>query len=751
MKKNDVLKNFVLYPVYLLVFCALNKVYADVPFSCAIYASILPATGNVVGTTICFIASFLVYRDFSTLFLATVFAFVYVVIYLIYLKRKRKIGVESMLFVFLGLLAYVFYFKGGFSIEKLVYTSIIAVFSVCTTCAVSALKYKKLSRNTNVYEAVSCALTYVFISIGLINLFGMQTYKPLSLLLFVLVSRYYKNELSGYLSMIAALPLVVVTKSHVFLTVYAIFALTFTAVKSNPPIIISSALIACELILGVVFRFYGEYLYVDAIPTITAFIICGIIPTSVFDTLSQKYNFSAEDTLIRSVINKNRADTASRLYEISNVFYKMQDAFLNLKKCSENVDEIIDKMVDEVIFNTCSNCQLKNRCINKNAPKRDLVEKIVRIGVSKGKVSIVDLPRDFTNVCLFPNSAIFEVNRLIGAYYDYLRSAEGSDKSKEILSLQSAGVAEVLKNLAFTLSKTSTENEKEEKRILKVLSKHGFKCEAALCYGEGNDTEIALFAKSESLDKHDAAKILSKAYQTKFSLVRNEAVFQNANALSLKFSPKFDAAFGVSRITKNGSELSGDCHSLIKIDERRFLVALSDGMGSGKTARLTSETALDLIESLYRAGLKSEYVLKLVNKLLAFSIDDNFSAIDVALVDLSEGVTSFIKIGSPYGFILSNTGIKYIEGSSLPIGILDELRPTTATTTLDDGDVIVMLSDGITDAFGSSSELIDFLKSAPILNPQELSDVLAEKALELSHGVAEDDMTAVCVRLFNAT
>lgn len=750
MKKNDVLKNFVLYPVYLLVFCALNKVYADIPFSCAAYASILPVTGSVIGSAFCFIASFLVYRDFSALFSASVFATAYTVIYLIYLRRKRKMGVESMLYVFLGLFPYLLGFKGGFSIEKLVYMSIIAIFSVCTECAISAIKYKKLSRNTNIYEAICCALTYTVASIGFINLFRVKTYKPLSVFCFLLASRYYKNEVSGYLAIITALPVVIVTKSHVFLTTYAIFALTFTAVKSSPPIIISSALIACELIMGVVFRFYGEYLYADAIPTITALIICGIIPAHAIDALSQKYNFSPEDSLVRSVINKNRADTASRLYEISNVFYKMQDAFLNLKKCSENVDEIIDKMVEEVIFNTCSNCQLKNRCVSKNAPRRDLVEKIVRIGVSKGKVSIVDLPRDFTNDCLFPNSAIFEVNRLIGAYYDYLRSAEGSDKSKEILSLQSAGVAEVLKNLAFTLSKTSAENKKEEKRILKILSKRGFKCEAALCYGEGNDTEIALFAKSESLQKRDVAKILSNAYQTKFSLVRNEAVFQNANALSLKFSPKFDAAFGVSRITKNGSEISGDCHSLIKIDERRFLVALSDGMGSGKTARLTSETALDLIESLYRAGLKSEYVLKLVNKLLAFSIDDNFSAIDVALVDLSEGATSFIKIGSPYGFILSNTGIKYIEGSSLPIGILDELRPTTATTTLDDGDVIVMLSDGITDAFGSSSELIDFLKSAPILNPQELSDVLVEKALELSRGVAEDDMTAVCVRLFDS-
>ena len=49
----------------------------------------------------------------------------------------------------------------------------------------------------------------------------------------------------------------------------------------------------------------------------------------------------------------------------------------------------------------------------------------------------------------------------------------------------------------------------------------------------------------------------------------------------LRKKPYFDAAFGVASVKKAGETASGDTHSVIKVDERRFMMALSDGMGSG--------------------------------------------------------------------------------------------------------------------------------------------------------------------------
>ena len=48
---------------------------------------------------------------------------------------------------------------------------------------------------------------------------------------------------------------------------------------------------------------------------------------------------------------------------------------------------------------------------------------------------------------------------------------------------------------------------------------------------------------------------------------------------------------------------------MVKINEGKILVALSDGMGSGISAENTSSAAISLIESFYKAGLKSELIL----------------------------------------------------------------------------------------------------------------------------------------------
>lgn len=171
-------------------------------------------------------------------------------------------------------------------------------------------------------------------------------------------------------------------------------------------------------------------------------------------------------------------------------------------------------------------------------------------------------------------------------------------------------------------------------------------------------------------------------------------------------------------------------------------------MGSGEKASQTSATAISLVETFYKANLPSETVLSTVNKILSFNNEDNFTALDVGVIDLFSGGADFIKIGSPYSFVITRDAVKIVEGSSLPLGILDELHPTVCKTKLNSGDVVVFVSDGISDAFGSSSDLIDFLSTQRALNPKTLADNILEKALALDGGVAKDDMTAFCVRIF---
>ena len=137
-----------------------------------------------------------------------------------------------------------------------------------------------------------------------------------------------------------------------------------------------------------------------------------------------------------------------------------------------------------------------------------------------------------------------------------------------------------------------------------------------------------------------------------------------------------------------------------------------------------------------------------MNRLLSFNKEESFACVDIAAVDLDSGTADIVKIGSPLGFVLTTDKIEILESGSLPLGILDGVRPTAVQKQLDDGDTLLFISDGITSAFGSSADLAEFLSTLSPLNPQSLTDSLLQGALERTDGKAEDDMTAVATRLF---
>jgi len=63
-------------------------------------------------------------------------------------------------------------------------------------------------------------------------------------------------------------------------------------------------------------------------------------------------------------------------------------------------------------------------------------------------------------------------------------------------------------------------------------------------------------------------------------------------------------------------------------------------------------------------------------------------------------------------------------------------------------DMLILVSDGITDSFEGKEDLKTFINLSDTINPQELSKEILNRALELNDNVAIDDMTVVCVRIF---
>lgn len=81
----------------------------------------------------------------------------------------------------------------------------------------------------------------------------------------------------------------------------------------------------------------------------------------------------------------------------------------------------------------------------------------------------------------------------------------------------------------------------------------------------------------------------------------------------------------------------------------------------------------------------------------------------------------------------------------MPAGILRGIEFAKRTAVLSDGDLIVMVSDGITDP--GSEWLSGILTGFENVPPQQIADEILKEALNITKDMKEDDMSVIAARL----
>jgi len=118
-------------------------------------------------------------------------------------------------------------------------------------------------------------------------------------------------------------------------------------------------------------------------------------------------------------------------------------------------------------------------------------------------------------------------------------------------------------------------------------------------------------------------------------------------------------------------------------------------MGSGPEAARESETAVRLAEAALAAGAGAAEAIQVANAvLLARAPDERFATLDVALVDLATGELELGKAGAYPTLVAYASGVERIEGRALPAGIVAAVDVEPIRRPLEDGAVVVMVTDG---------------------------------------------------------
>lgn len=153
-------------------------------------------------------------------------------------------------------------------------------------------------------------------------------------------------------------------------------------------------------------------------------------------------------------------------------------------------------------------------------------------------------------------------------------------------------------------------------------------------------------------------------------------------------------------------EQNGDAFYLGALEGGTSLVVLSDGMGHGKRAREESAQTVALMRLCLEAGYTRAQALTAVNGLmLSVTQGERFATVDLLTVNLWNGSCTLDKLGAAGSWLKRGGELTQLTGEALPLGILEEVASRTSTMKLRPGDALVLLTDGVEDAFSDSAQL----------------------------------------------
>ena len=196
---------------------------------------------------------------------------------------------------------------------------------------------------------------------------------------------------------------------------------------------------------------------------------------------------------------------------------------------------------------------------------------------------------------------------------------------------------------------------------------------------------------------------------------------------------------------------SGDDAVCCGLPDGSLAFILSDGMGKGMKAAAESRVVISRLRKMLKSGEEPSAAIKSLNRYMVDKSGDEeiFATVDLTIIDKKSGRARFYKMGAATSFVVRGGKVQRIEQAALPVGIVTGIRLCYISVKLNPGDIIVMVSDGVTEADRRDlsarwlEQLLRETAKKENIGPKILSEEIAAAAKDKYGGREIDDLTAV--------
>lgn len=468
-------------------------------------------------------------------------------------------------------------------------------------------------------------------------------------------------------------------------------------------------------------------------------------------------------------LNKSK-ETAERLNNVSDTIQEMAKTYKaeNEEKQEEPIRSNKDIFISELLDNLNG---YEDNMLYEDISKTDgqIVDEVFKTLVDKQEITREKLLEIFANcnsyivesedkqISEYLEENITQMVRVINVSYKISKSnfvwQKKFEENKKNIETQLKGVSKAISNIAENIEKNIKNEEqysKQKKQIVELLKQKEIEIQEISIQRDDRFLIEIYMEKSNITDNDFIEKILTDVLEEKIVFNEDASIGNRLNYLS---DDKYVMAIGNANTTKNSSDTSGDSTLNIRLKDGKYLVALSDGMGSGKEARQSSDKALKMLENLLLSGFDKKTSLELINSSLINQNEEIFATLDIAIIDLYNGNVEFVKSGACPTYIKARNNVQLIKSNSLPAGIINESNLQSFDRDITSGEIMLMCTDGILDSnieYKNKELWIKYLlEDIETNNTKKIADLVLNEAIDNSYGTPKDDMSVVVCKFLD--
>lgn len=434
---------------------------------------------------------------------------------------------------------------------------------------------------------------------------------------------------------------------------------------------------------------------------------------------------------------KGRLKTMSDAFSsLSEVFYTVSDT---MKKPSLSE---VSRLVADCCAEHCSACSLSGVCWGKeHAAALDATALAATRLMSAGKVEKEDFNASFRAKCATFPALVALINRR----YAEMNGSFLKNNKTRLLAGEYSSVSRLLKSSAGELDRELEYNPSLEGQALRALKRLGLTYRRVAVFGR-REMKVEVYGVALDRAKVSSEQIL-RVFGEEFGCVFEGPqflMFEESVVMRLRRARALTLECAKSGCTKKGETVSGDNAVFFETERDYFYTLICDGMGSGREAAFTSRLAAIFIEKLMHCATPKNVTLEMLNTFLMSKTDETFTTVDLLEVDLLSARAHFIKAGASPSYVLRGDRLHKIESRTPPAGVLKNMCAEQTAFQLQEGDFVILLSDGA----GEGDWIYPLLSDGEFENAAALCECIFHRAK--TEGGMQDDLSVSVVRVVNS-